>query len=180
MNTSGSKQEITSKIAVFLETGDIKRPLRKTKPPAPEALQKELSLETVITEHHRYSQAVRAFYKAVFPNFHFSTYIQNCFKKNSGKTYRGVANAWHEEHQRFKNPAYKTDIAPQFEYNQFIRDSLRAHIYFCMNSPQRVHNRCSEEIPIFSCNIPVNMRSQSPLWLFFITSCCSASIVKWW
>lgn len=122
MSASGSKQEITDRIAVFLETGDIQKPSRKTKQSAPKALQEELSLETVITEHHRCSQGVRAFFKSIIPNFHFSTYIQNYFKENTGKTYRDVVNAWHKEQQRLKDPAYQTEIAPQFEYNQFIRD----------------------------------------------------------
>lgn len=74
MRASGSKQEITDRIAVFLETGDIQKPSRKTKQSHPKALQEELSLETVISEHHRCSQAVRAFFKSVIPNFHFSIY----------------------------------------------------------------------------------------------------------
>lgn len=122
MSASGSKQEIAERIAAFLETGDIQKPLRKTNQSTAKAPQEELSLETVITENHRCSQAVRAFFKSVILNFHFSTYIQNYFKENSGKTYRDVVDAWHEEQQRLKDPAYKTDIAPQFEYNQFIRD----------------------------------------------------------
>ncbi|WP_328588921.1 DUF6434 domain-containing protein [Niallia nealsonii] len=81
-----------------------------------------MTLDTVITQHHRCSQTVRAFLKLIIPNFHFSTYIQNYFKDNVGKTYRDVANAWHKEEQRKKDPSYKKDIAPQFEYNQFIRD----------------------------------------------------------
>lgn len=121
MSATGPKQEITDRIAVFLEKGDIQKPSRKTKQSAPKALQEELRLETVITEHHRCSQSVRAFFKSVLPNFHFSTYIQNYFKENSGKTYRDVVNVWHEEQQRLKDPAYQTEIATQFEYNQFIR-----------------------------------------------------------
>src|SRR5690625_3839943 len=82
----------------------------------------ELSLDTIITENHRCSQEVRAFFKTVIPTFHFSTYIQNYFKNNIGKTYRDVVDAWYEEEERKKDPSYNTKIAPQFEYNQFIRD----------------------------------------------------------
>lgn len=84
--------------------------------------QADLSLDTVIMENHRCSQHVRAFFKSVIPNFHFSTYIQNYFKNNVGKTYRDVVDAWYEEEERKKDPSYKKNIAPQFEYNQFIRD----------------------------------------------------------
>ena len=72
--------------------------------------QADLSLDTVIKEKHRCSQDVRAFFKTVIPNFHFSTHIQN------------YLNAWYEEEERKKDPTYKKKIAPQFEYNQFIRD----------------------------------------------------------
>ncbi|MBA9028482.1 hypothetical protein HNP81_003802 [Peribacillus huizhouensis] len=38
------------------------------------------------------------------------------------KTYREVVVAWDEEEERKKDPSYKEKIAPQFEYNPFIRD----------------------------------------------------------
>ncbi len=68
------------------------------------------------------SQDVRAFFKTVLPKFHFSTYIQNYFKNNIGKTYSDVVVAWNKEEERKKDPTYKKNIAPQFEYNHFIRD----------------------------------------------------------
>jgi hypothetical protein len=122
MSISGSKIEIVDRIATFLQTGEIKKPLRKRKSPSKESISTDLSLDTVITENHRCSQAVRAFFKSEIPKFHFSTYIQNYFKENVGKTYRDVVNAWYEEEKRKKAPSYKKEIGPQFEYNQFIRD----------------------------------------------------------
>ena len=122
MSASGSKLEISDRIETFLMTGEIKKPLRKSRVNKNEELQSELSLDTVITENHRCSQDVRAFFKSVIPKFHFSTYIQNYFKNNIGKTYRDVVDAWYEEEERKKDPSYKKNIAPQFEYNQFIRD----------------------------------------------------------
>ena len=122
MSASGSKLEISERIETFLMTGEIKKPLRKSRVIKNEEPQSELSLDTVITENHRCSQDVRAFFKSVIPKFHFSTYIQNYFKNNIGKTYRDVVDAWYEEEERKKDPSYKKTIAPQFEYNQFIRD----------------------------------------------------------
>src|SRR5699024_10231391 len=122
ISTSGSKLEIADRIEVFLLTGEIKKPIRKRKLNAKAEKQDELSLDTVITENHRCSQDVRAFFKRNIPKFHFSTHIQNYFKNNIGKTYRDVMDAWFEEEERKKDPSYKKKIAPQFEYNQFIRD----------------------------------------------------------
>lgn len=122
ISASGSKTEITDRIEIFLETGEITSPLRKQSSARKTEQHNALSLETIITEHHRCSQEVRAFFKSVIPKFHFSTYIQNYFKSNIGKTYRDAVEAWQEEERRKKDPAYKKTIAPQFEYNQFTRD----------------------------------------------------------
>ncbi|WP_026674146.1 DUF6434 domain-containing protein [Alkalihalobacterium bogoriense] len=122
ISASGSKMEISDRVEVFLRTGEIKKATRKTKTNKHPEQKGELSLDTVITEHHRCSQKVRAFFKNVIPKFHFSTYIQNYFKNNIGKTYRDVVEAWHEEEKRKKDPTYKKNIGPQFEYNQFIHD----------------------------------------------------------
>lgn len=121
ISASGSKLEISDRIESFLRTGEIKKPIRKAMGNRT-VLQRELSLDTVISENHRCSQRVRAFFKTVIPNFHFSAYIQNYFKNNTGKTYRDAVEAWYKEEKRKKDPSYKRQIAPQFEYNQYIRD----------------------------------------------------------
>lgn len=122
ISSSGSKLELADRIETFLQTGEIKKPQRKSNVKRRVETNIKLSLDTVITENHRCSQIVRAFFKTVIPKFHFSTYIQNYFKTNVGKTYRDVVDAWYEEEERKKDPSYKKNIAPQFEYNQFIRD----------------------------------------------------------
>ena len=122
MSAAGSKVEISDRVETFLRTGEIKKPSRKPKVNKKPEVEAILSIDTVITENHRCSQNVRAFLKTVIPKFHFSTYIQDYFKSNIGKTYQDVVDAWYEEEKRKKDPANKKDIAPQFEYNQFIRD----------------------------------------------------------
>ncbi|AXI08211.1 cytoplasmic protein [Oceanobacillus zhaokaii] len=122
ISASGSKVEISDRVETFLLTGKINKPTRKSRGNRRTDQRVELSLNTVITENHRCSQDVRAFFKTIIPKFHFSTYIQNYFKTNIGKTYRDVVAAWYEEEDRKKDPSFKKKIAPQFEYNQFIRD----------------------------------------------------------
>lgn len=122
ISASGSKIEIAVRIETFLRTGEIKKPVKNPRGNKNIANPADLSLDTVISENHRCSQNVRVFFKSVIPKFHFSTYIQDYFKNNVGKTYRDAVDAWNEEEERKKNPSYKKDIAPQFEYNQFIRD----------------------------------------------------------
>ncbi|MEH7526388.1 DUF6434 domain-containing protein [Bacillus sp. JJ1503] len=123
LSASGSKLEIADRIETFLQTGEIKKPPKQKKGHMKAETETLLSLDTVIKENHRCSQHVRAFFKTVIgPKFHFSTFIQNYFKNNIGKTYRDVVDAWHEEEARKKVPSYKKKIAPQFEYNQFVHD----------------------------------------------------------
>ena len=123
ISATGSKIEMSERVSTFLSTGEIIKPVRKSKKPA--VLQEPLSLDTVITDQHRCSQEVRAFFKSVIPAFHFSTHIQNYFKQNAGRTYRDAVEEWHKEEERKKAPAYKKEIGPQFEYNQFTRDFFR-------------------------------------------------------
>ncbi len=122
LSATGSKIEISDRIETFIQTGEIKKPIRKVKVNKKLEPQVDLTLDTVITEDHRCSQHVRAFFKTVISKFHFSTYIQEYFKNNVGKTYRDVVNAWYAEEERKKDPSYEKKIGPQFEYNQFIRD----------------------------------------------------------
>jgi hypothetical protein len=122
ISASGSKIEIAKRIERFLRTGEIEKPVRKSKTSRKTEIQGRLSLDTFITTNHRCSQEVRAFFKTIIPNFHFSTFIQDFFKNNPDKTYHDVINAWSEEEKRKKDPKYQKKIAPQFEYNQFIRD----------------------------------------------------------
>lgn len=122
LSSTGSKFELSHRIETFLQTGEIKKPNRKSSTNKKNEQSTKLNLNTVITENHRCSQEVRAFFKTVIPKFHFSTYIQNFFKNNVGKTYQDVVNAWYEEEIRRKDPSYKKVIAPQFEYNRFIHD----------------------------------------------------------
>ncbi len=123
ISASGSKIEISDRIKTYLQTGEIKKPLKNARSKAEPQVQDKLSLDTVIMENHRCSQDVRAFFKtAINSKFHFSTYIQDYFKHNIGKTYQDAVHAWYEEEQRKKDPSYQKKIAPQFEYNQFTRD----------------------------------------------------------
>lgn len=124
MSATGSKIELADRIEHFLATGEGKKPQRRKQPAAKKAiLESPLSLDTVITADHRCSQQVRAFFTSIIPKFHFSTYIQQFFRENVGKTYQDVVTAWYEEVERKKDPSYKKNkLAPQFEYNQFTRD----------------------------------------------------------
>lgn len=83
-------------------------------------------MDTIITENFKCTQVHREFFKSIIgPKFHFSTFIQNFFKQNAGKTYQDAIDAWYEEEERKNDPNYRTAIGRQFEYNQFTRDFFK-------------------------------------------------------
>lgn len=120
---SGSKIEITERISHYLYTGKILKNISEQKVNKASLSYKDLSLQTVITNNHRCSEDVRAFFKEkIGANFRFTVALQNSFKENVGKTYEDAITFWYEENERKKDPTYKTTISAQFEYNRFTRD----------------------------------------------------------
>ncbi len=120
---SGSKIEITDCISHYLTTGKILKNSSVQKVSKASLSYKDLSLQTIITNNHRCSEDVRAFFKEkIGTNFSFTVALQKFFKENVGKTYEDAIAFWHEENERKKDPTYKTTIGAQFEYNRFTRD----------------------------------------------------------
>ncbi|MDA2564828.1 MULTISPECIES: DUF6434 domain-containing protein [Bacillus cereus group] len=120
---SGSKIEITDCISHYLTTGKILKNSSVQKVSKASLSYKDLSLQTIITNNHRCSEDVRAFFKEkIGTNFSFTVALQKFFKENVGKTYEDAIAFWHEENERKKDPTYKTTIGTQFEYNRFTRD----------------------------------------------------------
>ena len=120
---SGSKTEITERISHYLTTGKVLKNSSVQKVSKAPLSYKDLSLQTIITNNHRCSEGVRAFFKEkIGTNFRFTVALQKFFKENVGKTYEDAITFWYEENERKKDPTYKTTISPQFEYNRFTRD----------------------------------------------------------
>ncbi|MGH0940629.1 DUF6434 domain-containing protein [Bacillus mycoides] len=120
---SGSKIEISGRISHYLTTGKVLKNSSHQKVSKASLSYKDLSLQTIITENHRCSEDVRAFFKEkIGANFRFTVALQKFFKENIGKTYEDAITFWYEENERKKEPSYKTTIGTQFEYNRFTRD----------------------------------------------------------
>ena len=100
---SGSKQELTERIAVFLDTGKV------------------ITRDTIIESDIVCSEVHRAFFKNEIGNsFSFNVEFQKWLKENSGKTYADAVAAYKEIREAKKNK--KTAIGKQFEYNTYVRD----------------------------------------------------------
>jgi len=120
LQVSGGKIEITDRIAHYLKTGEKKR----SKPKQSRSIRNTGTLfitpDTYIEENFVCSQSHREFFKAAIGSaFSFKVEFQNWLKENAGKTYGDAIKAYHEIMEMKKTN--RTTIAPQFEYNTYIR-----------------------------------------------------------
>ncbi|MBK7106531.1 MAG: cytoplasmic protein [Ignavibacteriae bacterium] len=125
----GGKIEITHRIAEYLRTGRIVKDsgsekVRLHKPTKPK---NPISRDTIIgIEYRTYKEKKEFLQSNIGKQFHFTVHLLDWFKKNTGKkTYKDFIDEWNKEQRKKKDPNYKSEIAPQFEYNTYIRDFLK-------------------------------------------------------
>ena len=117
---SGGKQELTERIACFLETGKVQQPAAK-RTAAQQKAASGITRESVIEDGFVCSETHRAFFRKEIGNsFSFNVRFQQWLKANAGKTYADAIAAYQEILKAKK--AGKSTIAKQFEYNTYIRD----------------------------------------------------------
>ena len=118
LQTSGSKQELTERIACFLETG--KRTKTNPKPKSTVNIG-DITEDTLIEPNIVCSEKHRAFFKEkIGKTFSFNVAFQKWLKSNAGKTYADAFQAYYAILEEKKKS--KTVIDKQFEYNTYIRD----------------------------------------------------------
>lgn len=122
---SGGKIEITNRISEYLKTGKVtkiepKKSIKLPKPTHP------ITKETIIgIEYRSYKEKKDFFQSVIGKQFHFTVYLLDFFKQNAGKkTYSDFINEWYKEQELKKDPNFVKKIAPQFEYNTYIREFL--------------------------------------------------------
>ena len=120
--TSGSKAELTDRIAYFLDTGSVLKPTAERKTAVNIGT---LTENTVIEPNIVCSEKIGK-------GFSFNVPFQKWLKANAGKTYGEAVRAYdrilEEKKQR------KTEIGRQFEYNTYIRD------FFADNPGKSLHD----------------------------------------
>ena len=118
LQTTGSKQELTDRIAYFLETG--KKKSASSKRIQAESIG-EITENTLIEANIVCSEKHRAFFKEkIGKTFSFNVAFQKWLKSNAGKTYADAIQAYYAILEEKKKS--KTVIDKQFEYNTYIRD----------------------------------------------------------
>ncbi len=126
LKTTGGKIEIAERIEHYLRTGKKVKPVSKAKDKSHfDWSNEKLTLEAVITENYKNTENVRKFFvELIGKRFKFNVKFMNWMKSNPGKTLEQAATEWlrieHEKRTRSK----PKEIAPQFEYNRFLRDFL--------------------------------------------------------
>lgn len=119
MGTSGGKQELTERIAVYLDSGhkDVAPPCKKK----PTGKVEVITLDTLIEKNIVCSETHRAFFRReIGKGFSFNVGFQKWLKANYGKTYGEAIEAY--RHILKEKKASPQPIGRQFEYNAYIRD----------------------------------------------------------
>ena len=117
---SGGKQELTERIACFLDSGKVQQPVSKRNT-GYKTITSEITLDRIIEKGFVCSETHRAFFKKEIGNsFSFNVQFQQWLKTNAGKTYADAVTAYEEILKAKK--AEKSSIGMQFEYNTYIRD----------------------------------------------------------
>lgn len=128
--TSGSKIELTDRIAYFLDTGSVLKPTAERKTAVSIGT---LTEDTVIEPNIVCSEKHRAFFsEKIGKSFSFNVLFQKWLKANTGKTYGDAIRAYYRILEEEKQT--KTEIGGQFEYNTYIRD------FFADNPGKNLHD----------------------------------------
>ena len=118
--TSGGKQELTERIACFLDNGSIPQAALK-KSAERKTPVFEITRASIIEENYVCTELHRAFFKQEIGNkFTFNVPFQQWLKTHAGETYEDAITAYYEILEERKNK--KSPIGKQFEYNSYIRD----------------------------------------------------------
>ena len=127
---SGSKIELTDRIAYFLDTGKVQKPSTERKTAVNTGT---LTENTVIEPNIVCSEKHRAFFsEKIGKSFSFNVPFQKWLKANTGKTYGDAIRAYDRILEEKK--LTKTEIGGQFEYNTYIRD------FFADNPGKSLHD----------------------------------------
>ncbi|MBO4927669.1 MAG: SAP domain-containing protein [Clostridiales bacterium] len=115
---SGGKQELTERIALFLDTGKIREAGATV---TRKKIISEITKDSIIESGFVCSELHRAFFKKeIGSSFSFNVAFQKWLKSNAGKTYADAIAVYKDIKAAKKTE--KTAIGSQFEYNTYVRD----------------------------------------------------------
>ncbi len=132
LSQQGGKIAIAERIEKYLGTGEKENPKRRRSIlPEVRTISKfdwskeKLTPQTVIRNSYKNTENVRAFFKEQLgAHFKFSVRFMNWMKDNVGKNLAEAMIEWENIRVQQKKETAPQKIAPQFEYNTYLRDFL--------------------------------------------------------
>lgn len=129
LSKQGNKLAIANRIEIYLKTGEIEKSIAEKEKKIISKFDWHtaiLTTETRLTNNYKNTENVRAFFvENIGTQFKFNVPFMKWMKTNEGKTFGDAIEEW----QRIKAAKKVNDqpkkIAPQFEYNRYIRDFLK-------------------------------------------------------
>ena len=116
LRATGSKGELAARVSAYLRTGT--RCDRSAPRPRRARMPERFDEATVVGEGWRCSQPLRAFFEArLGPGFRFDAAMRALIASGAGLTLAQVM----ERHAAQRAAPGRSEIAPQFEYNRFMR-----------------------------------------------------------
>ena len=127
LTRTGGKIEIAKRIERYLETGEIEvRQKKKTSNKSKfDWSAEKLTLNTIITDNYKNTENVRQYFESkIGLRFKFNVKFMNWMKSNEGKTLAEAIETWKRLDEEKRTNKTTKNIAPQFEYNTYLRDFL--------------------------------------------------------
>ena len=119
---SGSKQDLVERIQAFLGGQAVTISERRKASSRFDWQRAPLSLETVITDNYSTTRQVRLFFeKHLGMPFSVNVAWMDWMKNHVGFTLADAIQAWHSIQREMATRTTPTDIAPQFEFNRYMR-----------------------------------------------------------
>ncbi len=123
--TTGSKQELTTRISQFLTTGSVPATSKPSQKAVKVEMPQTFTRQSIIGAGWRCSQELRAFFEQeIGTHFHFDGVMRDLIHNGSGKTLGEAIEIWEGEARK---PRKEKPIAVQFEYNRHIREYFKAY-----------------------------------------------------
>jgi hypothetical protein len=148
VTSSGSKEDLTARIALALTGGEAVAPPSDRRVRAGRQLERPVSAASVIPTGQRCSQVLREFFASeVGPSFRFDAGMRDFIANGEGRTLGDAVDHWRATRDRGQST-----IGRQFELNRFTRqwyqdnpnghrDGLRAAWLTYRNQPEELRGR---------------------------------------
>lgn len=128
LDKRGDKIELAKRIEKYLETGERKEHQKQASKVVSrfDWNAEKLTTDTIITDNYKNTENVRAFFKEqIGDKFKFNVKFMNWMKISHGRTLGDAVEKWREITVEIRKDSSQKNIAPQFEFNTYIRDFLK-------------------------------------------------------